>query len=388
MKKTFTIDIFDNEVFTKKLTGLQRMANKLNLFPPTIVGNEDYIMETWENNEKVFIPYTQYTIEYEELKIDGNHILIAKKDHAENLIYNFPNQKLPKELWNVPQKCEQCNVKHERTITFFVLSNGKMTQIGRNCLAKYIGIDSEFIIKEAEFYASLKEELTQNNTHGAEVYLPLEKVLAIAHIYQTEFGYTTKAQSNEFVQPTANLVREYFVNAQFKNDEYKRINSLLFSDEKYYDYVKEVIQYLLMLEETDNEFLHNLNRIAQNDYCTYKSLAIACYAVELYRKHKEKEAEQKEEYNNKFYGNIGDKFTKNSPLIATLINQSNIFHTQYGSFQYFTFLDNSGHLFQWKTAAQELTTNNTYSLTGTIKDHEYNDYIKSNVTVLTRCKII
>lgn len=386
MKKMFVVDIFNNEVFTKKLTSLQRMANKLNLFPPTIVGNEDCIMETWEDNEKVFIPYTQYTIEYEELKIVGNHILIAKKDHAENLIYNFPNQKLPKELWNVPQKCEQCNVKHERTITFFVLSNGKMTQIGRNCLAKYIGIDSEFIIKEAEFYASLETELTQDRTHRTEIYLPLEKVLAIAHIYQTEYGYTTKTQSSEFVQSTAGLVREYFVNAPFSNDEYKRINSLLFSDEKYYHFANEVKKYLLTLEKTDNEFLHNLYVIANNDYCSYKSLAIACYAVELYRK--QKEAEQKREYTNKFYGNIGDKFTKKSPLVVTLIKQSNIFHTQFGSFQYFTFCDNDGYLFQWKTAVQDLTIDSTYSLTGTIKDHEYNEYLKANVTVLTRCKII
>lgn len=388
MKKTFTIDIFNKEIFVKKLTSLQRMASKLNLFPPTIVDNEDCIMETWENNEKIFIPYTQYTIEYEELKIDGNHILIAKKDHAENLIYNFPNQKLPKELWNVPQKCEQCNVKHERTITFFVLSNGKMTQIGRNCLAKYIGIDSEFIIKEAEFYASLEDELTQNSTHRKEVYLPLEKVLAIAHIYQTEYGYTTKTQSSEFVKPTAGLVREYFVNARFSNDEYKRINSLLFSDKKYYHFANEVKKYLLTLEETDNEFLHNLYVIAENGYCSYKSLAIACYAVELYRKMMEKEAEQKREYTNKFYGTIGDKFTKNNPLVVTLVKQSNIFHTQYGSFQYFTFCDNDGHLFQWKTGVQDLTINNTYSLTGTIKDHEYNEYLKANVTVLTRCKIV
>lgn len=90
-----------------------------------------------------------------------------------------------------------------------------------------------------------------------------------------------------------------------------------------------------------------------------------------------------------FVGKIGDKVTVNVTL-----DRVSWYETQYGTMNVYTFVDDSGNMYVWKTSTdmgrfvgdfwQEYKKGERLTLTGKIKDH--NEYKGVKQTVLTRCK--
>lgn len=84
---------------------------------------------------------------------------------------------------------------------------------------------------------------------------------------------------------------------------------------------------------------------------------------------------------SQYRGSIGDKLD----WFTAILTDDRTFDTQYGLTHYYTFKDTNDNVYTWKTNAATLKTGTTYSLKGTIKDHQTYKNVKQ--TVLTRCRV-
>ncbi len=386
---TFTIEIYNNNVFLEKLQKLQRQANKLNVYPPTVIGQQTKAVK---RDGKLTI-CNIYTIEYEVIKLPNEYKLLAKKDHTEKLIYTVPNESLPEKYFTREPVCEYCQQNRDRKVTFFLSDKtNNIHQVGSTCLTKFLGIDVENVLQITEFYADLESELEENEelrSTGETVY-DLTDILSIARYFQLNYGYVTNSQSDYGTQSTSNLVRDVL----FVPENYKDIYQVIGENPQYKQDANSIIQYLLTLDTTDNVFFYNLRQIATNNYCTYKAISTACYAVVLYQKHLDKIESEKNKttLDSKFVGNIKDKFTRKNPLVGTIYKISQPFASTYGYNtiykRYYTILSN-GNLFVWCTEEKDdITIGQEITLTGTIKDHKIDKYLNTETTILTNCRIM
>lgn len=88
---------------------------------------------------------------------------------------------------------------------------------------------------------------------------------------------------------------------------------------------------------------------------------------------------------SQFVGSVGDRLTVSAMLISVFFYKTHF--SYYGETHYiYKFADENGNVFVWKTSSfQDLTENDKYTLTGTVKEHS--EYKGEKQTMLIRCRI-
>ena len=128
----------------------------------------------------------------------------------------------------------------------------------------------------------------------------------------------------------------------------------------------------------------NIKVVANQIAIQYNMLGLAASIYIAYNKEKEffakKSEEQKLKAKSEYVGLVGDR-----DIYSLTVKKIFTFENAFGISNIYSMVDKNNNVFIWKTGNSNLNENETYSLSGTIKEHQ--EYKGTKQTVLTRCKI-
>lgn len=332
----------------------------------------------------------------ESLEADKWEFMGIKKDIGDGVLY-FGN--VPENYKNSSMYCEHCNSRRYRRSVIIIkdLETGKILQVGKSCVKKYLG--SAFEILGTLLLAI--DEILEDSGSGYErgytffsAYIETKRFLYHCLEDMKKRGYIKKDTyvNDKPVKPTA-------FEALDRHDKDEVIN---------YDYseIDEAIEVYkaFVAKQGESDFSHNVIALLNESYIERKYINYIAFVPSfLLNKRKfeaEKKAREKEkarfnkELTNSYLGTVKDKITCNARLIH--IRTFETCYTYAGELNYmYTFITNKGELVQWKTQKSLATCaenfdeliehKHMFSITGTIK--ECKEFKGRLYTVLTRCKI-
>jgi hypothetical protein len=372
MKATYKIPEFNWENLQEKIQKVNNKCKKLGFAEIKItLCKTDFVTHPDYN----FV-YKVYTIEIdgETPKID-NWEFLATLEHTEmgNVVRNISGNEIPEIYRAVKPMCEHCNVNRFRIDTFLLKNTitGNYKQVGRNCLADFLGGKNPHnIALYCEYLKDIKD-CAENDDEGDffkggnRRYFEVADIIKNAVYNISKHGYIKKVDAEEM----GKISTFHYVTSTL----YKVEKSLLISDDevqKMMEWVKKSIE--------NNEYINNLKVLCANEFCEYRDIGILISLPVAYRRFLDRDKEKKETKTSEFIGVVGEKLT-----VTAKLEKSIAFETQWGMSYINLFKDVNENVIKWGTSIG-LTENVNYELIGKVKSQEIYKGVKQ--TELTRCK--
>lgn len=368
-----------------------------------------------DNGEEEFVYFKFIGIEVEGTAIKNDWEFVASIEHLDsgNLYHKLLTDiEIPVRYRNCAPKCEHCNTSRPRKNTYIVhnVVTGEFKQLASSCIKDYTqGLNAEMFALYASIksvFASEEERFTGGGGYSEFKGFAVDRFLPYVAETVRCFGYAKRFDDYDYYNPfnTANvadlLYREenlrsrlskYDLNDLRKIHEKLENKGLVFNadSEEAQNTVKVALEWLNGQEDA-SDYIHNLQVISKQNYVGYKNLNLLCSLIPVAYKaiNRIEEKAKRENVNNKmkaesdFFGNIGDRMDFN----LTFVREAR-FETEWGITSVYTFVDENGNVFVWKTQnTEEFKPETVYTLKGTIKGH--NEYKGVKQTVITRCKVV
>ncbi len=223
-----------------KIEKLNKTAAKLNV-PPIevkIVGESFYERKEEGMAAPIQVPLKHVRIEGHAPKLNG-WILAARilHTHEGNILKATPDAAdLPTDYRNTPPICEYCKTTRDRRDTFLVKNDktGELKQVGRNCLADFLGHSDPAIFARwaenlADLYAeagAMEEEAEGDGPSGGrgQRSFTMEQFLLVVQALRRTFGWMSRtvakqrAESGQKGQSTADMAIGYLSNAAARDE--------------------------------------------------------------------------------------------------------------------------------------------------------------------------
>lgn len=376
------------ERLEKKLTIISNKCQKYNCaFTYEVIGEQ--FVETEEGTVNRYIE-----IETEGIAKVNDWVFVAVIDFHENgnIVRKCGNieVEVPERYYTSEPICEHCNTKRRRKDAYIIMNTttGEFKQVGRSCLKDFTcGLSAELVAQYiAAFDSVIEGEAVASGWHTVEYYDTKEflqyVVECINHFgfYGTQSERPTKSRAYEYMMATAGKIYASKHLEQLRN-EMKEVNFKYDTTE-----VKEVVEKALAWiaeQNEDNNYIHNVKVLAQQQYITYKDLGFIASLISTYNKAmkiEQKRREQQEADNKStFIGNVGDRVTVEVESIECVASWS----TQFGTTFVYKMIDANDNVYTWKTGKG--LENRKSTIIGTVKEH--NEFRGTKQTELTRCKV-
>lgn len=400
----------------KRLERVNKRAAKNNLPRITLVASEPYaarldtdlkLRSEADDDDADWLPddieYTyeavDVTISHDVVRVDG-WTFVATLDHSSvpgaTIVRNVPNTdvELPASFREAdPRVCEHCNTKRHRKDTFVIHRDGEFKQIGRNCLADFIGHDVAALVRWLEhvrmYAADIEREYSEPTTREP-ISAPVHKIVEATMLVVDKFGWTSRsaARDNDDLMPTANDVETYVFGF---GRAAKRLHELLGkpTDEQR-QRAADAIEWIKSTDP-DNDYLHNLRTIVDADVCTYRNVGILASIYVAHAKAVENEVKRSERLaaiNNEHFGSVDARYTFDLTVVAT-----RVFDGYYGTTHFYSFRDADNHSIVYFSSRPLRTSDDltiqpgdNVSIKATIKKHDYYNDVAQ--TVITRGNIV
>lgn len=376
------------ERLEKKLTTIGNKCEKYGCaFTYEVIG-EQFV----KDSEGVINRYVE--IETAGLAKVNDWVFVATVDFHDNgnVIRKCGNVEVevPERYYTSEPVCEHCNTKRRRKDAYIVMNTktGEFKQVGRSCLKDFTcGLSAELVAQYiAAFDSMIEGETVAAGWHAVE-YLDTKEYLqyvveCINHFgfYSTQSERPTKSRAYEYMMATAGKIYVPKHLEQLCN-EMEEVNFKYNTTE-----VKEVVEKALAWiaeQNEDNNYIHNVKVLAQQQYITYKDLGFVASLISTYNKamkiEQKRREQQKADSKSTFVGNVGDRIIIEIESIECVASWDTI----YGTTFVYKMLDTDGNVYTWKT--NKGLENKKSTIVGTIKEHKEFRGVKQ--TELTRCKI-
>ncbi len=377
------------ELLETKLAKLNKKAIKLNCEPfiLNILSTEVIHNKEDQTVNKVY-----------EVELIGtapklnNWLFIGTIEQHEkgNIIKAIKDQIYPEHYRNWSNTCEHCHSNRKRKNLYLVKNTitEEYKAVGKTCLKDFLGHNNpnEYArILEICLDSSWLDEFSGiPEGSGIKRQYDLYEYLEYVSACIRESGWISRTKTQEeYLGATA----DYALEAMTKPMRYRRKDHPE-PNKQDKELVQKAIQWAKTLETT-NDYLHNINIIANEEITSIKNIGFAASIIPFCTKHIEKEIEKekretakKQELISDYVGEIGQKIQTE----LTYINHFN-YDTQWGLTSIYKFMDNNGNIFIWKTSNNfiKVEQGNIYKIKGRIKDHSEYNGVKQ--TILTRCKL-
>lgn len=408
---TYTMTVDAVEEITKRAEKLRRKGAVINLTVSAPVltpmyrnghddhGVPDYYVELCEVEVFGILQYAGWTI-------------LASIDHlpAGNVLNIHDNQPIPETYRTAPSNCDHCHTNRTRNTTIIIRndSTGEHKQIGRNCLAGYLGVDIENYARFLEFSTACVE-MAYNDEIDFDIGFARSRhtnalpVIAMATAISDRIGYVSNTKALETGKQSTASLADTFVNVdhfhgKIRDDIYAHMarigitaDAIATATEK----VKtEIIPWIQTTTDNNSEYIRNLKTIFSPEMVRENGISVlkkhVNYAVSVcaaYANYQARQAgiERKARENataqaiSKHVGTIGDKIT-----FTGIIKHVTTSDTQWGLSHLYRMTDTTGNIYTWWTSNAQNDAENV-TITGTVKAHD--NYQGIAQTVLTRCKV-
>lgn len=380
-------------------------------------GVEVKLIDVYTKEGKVTGAYNPYEkakkVEYKEECISieitfpetlekGSWEFLGLKVAFEDTFLTFGN--VPNEYKNDSFRCDHCHSDRYRKSVVIIKNteNGEIKQVGKSCLDKYLNSS----LKQFSSLLLTIDELIENalakdensffegfSIHSS--YIDVKKYLWCAYSDIMERGYH-KRDSYEVqekgVECTSSSVYSVYNKMQvgITPEQEKVVNECI---EAYKAFVTK---------KGSSDFSDNVIKLLAANFIENKYsnmiVFVPTFLINSRKFEAEKKAkqEQAKKFNaslaNEFLGEIKEKVSVKVRLIHHRVFEGcwDGYHTTYTN--NYTFMDEQGHLIQWKTAknlfddTEKVIADKTeFNLQGTVKAH--NEFKERFYTILTRCKV-
>lgn len=410
-QRVFEIPAPNLSKFQDKWEKLVKRANKLGVIPPTytITGEEprshkvkrekfDEVKNTmvWVQEDVVMI-YHLITIDHPQVKVPGGWEFVATLEHTEegNITHNISGKDLPAQYRECDAWCDHCQMRRNRKDTFVVVdSQSTYKQVGRNCLAEFLGVDGTLYANMAEIYYTASE--LAGASEGGESWGSsgpwfdyLDKFLAnVAECIAIE-GWLSRKMSRDReaekgypVPSTSDIAFRHM-----HPSPYEKRSDRLYDEptSKSEELAKEAIAWCEALSDSEvdaSEYLHNIRIIARRGIVGSRQYGYAASIVSAYQRtlvdaaNKAKAMEQRAI--SQYVGSVKVRQT-----FTVMVEKVLQFDSAYGTIHMHIMSDPNGNRLTWKSSSSVLDTGKLMVIKATVKAH--NEYKGTKQTELTRC---
>ena len=414
----------------RQLGRLQRKAIKLGVGDIDVTVGDPYAVTFPVDNplrgadDFKFQTVCDVTISGETPQVEG-HILVGTIQHlgeAGVVLRSAPDQTIPPEFRDKPKTCEHCNLNRNRIDTYVVLhiDSGTYRQIGRNCLADYLGGRNphdyaefaEVLTNAFRLIESEDDEWAADGGSRATAGCGIEGYLTTVATFGRVYGFLTKGAARGFAciqEATANRAWGYHMNPEYKEKQppYNHIDDMkgLVVAATLHEQLADRELAVTALEWAINltprptdDYLLNIQVIANHGWIENKTAGLAASIVSSYKR----QVERDEEFNQKLVKegslyahpdkqrHIGTEKVREE-FILTVVSDPQPIENEFGVTLIYRFATPDGNAAVWfssngSTVNNGMVKGETYRVKATVKRH--GDYRGRPQTTLTRLKVI
>jgi hypothetical protein len=388
--------------FTTKIDKLNKTANKLGCNPISYTtlrtedvkhmrGN-DFIGYEWDGTYR---RYHIITVKGEAPKLNG-WSFIATLEHLDNgnIIKSVPGESdLPESFRTSAPICEYCHKDWLHRKETFVLRNeqGELKQVGRQCLADFLGhLSPEQIANFATRLFELSGELDDDERlfdsypKGYTHFDLLEFLSKTVAVIESR-GWVSAKQVRETGEgvTTASEVNNQLLSHDLKPRE------KIYTEDKHVELAEKAIAWIRTELAPKSDYEHNLVTLTKTDAFPIDNAGLVASLIPVYQREmgKLEAVKTRPEINSQYVGNIGDRIE--ADVIVTYVH---FIENNYGGYYapqstaIIKMVDKQGNAYTWFTSTGDMEQGKEYHVKGTVKCHK--EYKGIRETVLTRCKVI
>ena len=386
----------------------KRLAKHGAVAPFVLAVGADVIRERHRTAQgrPITVSFRECELTGPEFKVAG-FTFLARIDHnttknfdgsGRNLVCAVPgcDGMIPERYRTAAPHCDHCRVQRSRNDTFVLRNDaGEVRQIGRNCLADYLGHDAESIIALFTGYGRAVADCAEESDgwRGSGFSLGGEAVDVLAYTAAAieRFGWCSKKDADDVDMgktATADVVGDNLLSPEYAA---KRGHDVTPTD-SHYDTAGKVIEWVrrdLANKNRQSNFESNLVALLSRDWVDVKGFGFACAAVFAYFREIEREltrkAEQASAGPSQHIGKPGERVDLADVRVIGAYAREGSF----GPVVHCYMRDGAGNNLLWYASGNcPLHQGDVVSLRGTVKRHQTSTRDGMPVTVLTRCVVL
>ncbi len=340
--------------------------------------------------------YDYAKVEGEAPKLSG-WTLLASLEIGEGgtIIRSVPGREVPKEYRNAELKCDHCKKIRNRKEHFLVKhEDGRVAQVGRNCIADFLGnIDPKHIANLASYLRSLDglgDEPKGGWGAASEPVYELRYFLAIVSATIARYGWLSKSQAQKNYEAygksgstTSERVLRQLNPRQFITaSEVAEFVEVLPAHEAEAD---EAIAWVKSWAHDLSDFESNLKVLVGRGEIVTREAGFSAAIISSYQRHLGKFAERAAKREaQKASVHIGTIGKRESFTFTVLFQRDSA--SEWGITTFYKLQDGAGNIATyWSSRGLDLDNGATFTAKATVKAHEVYDGI--NQTKLTRVSV-
>ena len=425
--------------FERRMKPIVRRATRCNA-PISYVINRDIfedrkikVLDREHKEVERIVRYYRVDVAGEKPKFAGWKFVGTLEHSTEgNLLRLLPNETCPEHFRTLAPYCDHCQVKTRvRKDTYLVAhENGDFKQVGSGCIKDFLGAASpQTIAKMAENWISFQDllEVTKGVGLGGAFYVNVErwdimeflsKVCAVVRVDGGRF--VSRASVNRMIEKYGEGCRTPEVTGQkafemqwpygetlrYRKDDVAKYATLP-EDEKM---AEKAIEWAMSefgggLSDTDadsiqasilgtqkgrelNDFEHNLYVVAKGQSIERRTMGIAAYLIQAYRKAHNlvPEYKPKQRLTSNHIGTVKERLRGVEVILEKRFTWKS---EEFGEGVRFKMVTKDGNVLVWKTYnvadEKDMVEGRGYVITGTVSKHD--EYNGEKQTVLQRLSV-
>lgn len=355
----------------------------------TVGAFEDIKWQDETGRERIRRVYTVTLDSIERPKIDGFEfaaVISPVIDEEGKLLGNilrmvpgYPGQ-LPERFRQATNHCDHCNTDRRRLETFVIAKDDPtkaiaFMQVGRNCLANYLGLTNPHALAElaqilidADDLCDLSEN--EGGFGGRTVNrFAVDDILQLAASAIRQYGWLSNKSAREFEKTSTSQRVQAWVNGSKKDREAFEFPLIVIDEDK--ALALETEEWLATISgTTDNDYLFNLSLLSHASSVTGKNFGILVSAINAYSREKERtirrNARIQSDAKSEFVGTIGERITIENAIIVYATE----FESQFGVTHFYK-MKSGDNLFVYFASTKMFEQGETIPvLTARVKNHE------------------
>lgn len=318
------------------------------------------------------------------------------------VIKAVPGEAVPTNFRGRGQICDHCKTSRRRNDTFIIRheQSGEHKQVGRNCLADFLGHkDPHAVASLAELLGLLvscceqasepNDEFWGDGTGGGLYSWSVEYYLAYVAACIKKSGWLSRTAAREEFAAMATADEAWL---QIVNRAKIALKDRVEPSAEDKQTAEMAIEWAAGLHESKpadverSDYLYSINVVARAGYVTYKTIGLAASIVAAYQRERE-ELMRRATWrdicrSSKHFGQI-----KKREVFTLTLTGKHYLESAYGVTVLHRFVDVAGNLAVWFASSDTDTkAGETVQIKATVKDHS--EYKGAAQTILTRCTIL
>jgi hypothetical protein len=317
--------------------------------------------------------------------------VLRATDAGEHEVFGRPGLAplVAKKMAKEPLRCDHCerNSARIRSLILEDRGTGEFKQVGAECAQAYVGDRADAQIKQIEFFTQVLETVNMalDPTIGSGEVLSTfapEKVLALSCASIRASGWVPSRDERGY--PNSDSTGKRVRDSLCEPSHETRIE-VTPEDEAQGAKMLEWVRSLTPEQAvTGGTYLMSMADILGHDWVSEKRLRFVASAPRAYKRHLETKVREVFKSISAHQGAVGAKL---APFPVKL-ERLNSYDSQYGTTFIFTFRDDGGNAFVWKTKSCPITeadVDRRILISGTVKEHS--EFRSEKQTELLRVKV-